>query len=176
MATILGKKTVNGTQILSVNTDPNLSGGTVAPIGSIAMTANFFGLYQKIGNAATDWVKMVTNGGVDYPNDIGGGNFTFDATRYKQARIELAVGTNYVNINNIKAGDTYIFIVVTASLADEVFFIDSSFVLATMVPSFASGGSGQYQPTAAAGAVDVVMVTADDVNLFVSVLGQNFVA
>jgi hypothetical protein len=60
MATILGKQTVNNTLILSVSTDPTTSGGTVAPVGSIALAVDGSGTFIKNGSADTSW-------GITYP-------------------------------------------------------------------------------------------------------------
>lgn len=60
MATITGRITVNGKQILEVDANPAAGGGTPAPIGSLAMfdSGTIGTLYLKVGAADTAWEDM----------------------------------------------------------------------------------------------------------------------
>ena len=61
MAIILGIKTINKVSILTVNTDPTTGGGTPAEIGSLALTADGSGTFEKIGATDADW-QIITGG------------------------------------------------------------------------------------------------------------------
>jgi hypothetical protein len=60
MSLILNTQTVGNLLILSVNTNPISSGGTAAPLGSIALCADGIGTFTKIGPLDTDWVLQST--------------------------------------------------------------------------------------------------------------------
>ena len=76
MAIILGIKTINKVSILTVNTDPTTGGGTPAEIGSLALTADGSGTFEKIGATDADW-QIITGGAGgfslwrnSYPKDL----------------------------------------------------------------------------------------------------------
>ena len=48
MAIILGVKTINKVSILTLNTDPTTGGGVSANIGSLALTIDGSGTFEKI--------------------------------------------------------------------------------------------------------------------------------
>lgn len=60
MATILGRVTVNGIDLLEVDQDPTAAGGTSAPVGSIASDSSTGTLYSKTGALDTDWTAVGT--------------------------------------------------------------------------------------------------------------------
>lgn len=81
MAAILGRITVNGKDILEVDADPAAGGGTVAPIGSLAMyDSGAIGvLYFKNGALDTDWTTVDLTEGNDWTllgNALSGGGPT----------------------------------------------------------------------------------------------------
>jgi hypothetical protein len=178
MATILGTQTVNGVNVLHVSADPNTGGGTAALVGSIALVANGFGTYQKVGASSTSWVQLVLNGGNAPISDLGGGTFFFDARDKKQGSVDLTGGTagvNVLSIFNIKAGDTYIFEVINTTGADILLVKDDALLYATIVETAYTTGSEDYVPTAIAGAKDRIMVTFNGTEVWVAPIGRNFV-
>jgi hypothetical protein len=62
MATITGRHVLNGVQIVEVGSDPSAGGGTVAPIGSVALVTNG-STYTKSGSGDTAWTQLATGGG-----------------------------------------------------------------------------------------------------------------
>lgn len=58
MATITSKVTVGAVLIVTTATDPSAGGGTVAPIGSLALLTGGSTPYYKTGAAATDWSSL----------------------------------------------------------------------------------------------------------------------
>lgn len=56
MANILNVQTVGGVWIVNTDTNPTLTGGVDAPIGSISITSDGSGTFTKIGAANTDWI------------------------------------------------------------------------------------------------------------------------
>jgi hypothetical protein len=72
MAKILGIQTVDTLFVISTDTNPTAAGGTPAPIGSIALTADGSGSFTKTGALNTDWtlnVGIVTL--ADFVTDVG---------------------------------------------------------------------------------------------------------
>lgn len=57
MAEILGVQTLNSVLIISTDTDPSLGLGTVAPMGSIAISIDGSGIFFKQSATDTDWSK-----------------------------------------------------------------------------------------------------------------------
>ncbi len=60
MATILGRKTWNATQILEVDADPSAGAGTPGPLGSLALAEDGTGPYVKTGATDVDWAAVGT--------------------------------------------------------------------------------------------------------------------
>lgn len=56
MAAILDIQTVGNVLVISTDTNPTSSGGTDAPVGSIAVCEDGSGTFTKIGVLLTDWV------------------------------------------------------------------------------------------------------------------------
>lgn len=55
MANIIGTQTVNGIYILNTDTNPTLTGGVDAPIGSWGLAGDGSGFFYKFGASNTDW-------------------------------------------------------------------------------------------------------------------------
>lgn len=56
MAVNLGVITINGVLAISCDTDPSISGGLVAPIGSFASAVDGSGFYYKSTSGNTGWI------------------------------------------------------------------------------------------------------------------------
>jgi hypothetical protein len=71
MANITGLITVNGKQVLEVDDSPEITAGTAAPIGSIAMydSGTVGSLWIKVGSADTAWQRVDTPAGQDWQID-----------------------------------------------------------------------------------------------------------
>src|SRR5689334_1682426 len=72
MATITGRRTVHGIDVLEVDGDPSSGSGTFAPIGSIATTNNGLGTYVKIGTDNTAWSRQTRVGNTGLLNTLDG--------------------------------------------------------------------------------------------------------
>lgn len=77
MANELGRITVNNKEILSVDNDPSLAGGTPAEIASMALwdSGTVGRIYLKVGAADTAWTQIDTQIGDDWNldgNDLTG--------------------------------------------------------------------------------------------------------
>lgn len=73
MANITGLITVNGKQVIEIDSDPSLGGGAVASIGSLAMleVGGVGALYLKIGAADTAWQLIPTTTSEEIQDTIG---------------------------------------------------------------------------------------------------------
>jgi hypothetical protein len=68
MANILGTQTVNGIWIVNTDTNPTLTGGIDAPIGSWGLAEDGSGFFYKFGASNTDWQQGTST------SDISGAN------------------------------------------------------------------------------------------------------
>ncbi len=57
MAIIKGTQTVNNVWLLNTDTNPTLTGGVAAPIGSFAVASDGSGFFYKFNTSSTDWSK-----------------------------------------------------------------------------------------------------------------------
>jgi hypothetical protein len=79
MAKILGTQTVDTLLVISTDTNPNLVGGTPAPVGSIVLTADGSGSYSKTGALDTEWTII---GAINIPTpsiQVGGFNSSYNS-------------------------------------------------------------------------------------------------
>lgn len=58
MAQILGVQTINGIWLIETDTDPSLTGGVAAPIGSFGSANDGSGTFYKSGVSNTDWYRL----------------------------------------------------------------------------------------------------------------------
>lgn len=94
MANISGIQTVDNINLLSVDADPSLAGGTPSPIGSIATVSDGSGLYLKTGVSDTDYTKVaVNNSAVSFSQITLNGNLTSAAWTTNGIRIKETAGT-----------------------------------------------------------------------------------
>lgn len=94
MANISGIQTVDNINLLSVDADPSLAGGTPSPIGSIATVSDGSGLYLKTGVSDTDYTKVaVNNSAVSFSQITLSGNLTSTAWTTNGIRIKEIAGT-----------------------------------------------------------------------------------
>lgn len=104
MANVIGLITVNGKQILEVDASPEITGGTPAPIGSLAMfdSGTVGSLWVKTGSADTAWQRVdlpegqdwkvdgndLTGATPDAPNEFFGSNNNYDVA-FRRSGTEL---------------------------------------------------------------------------------------
>lgn len=61
MANIIDIITIGAVQYLTIDSDPTISTGVSAPLGSIATISNGNGIYLKYGSVATNWNLLIEN-------------------------------------------------------------------------------------------------------------------
>lgn len=64
MANILGVQTVNGIWIVNTDTNPTLTGGVDAPIGSFCIAEDGSGFFYKFGASNTNWEQGTSTGSI----------------------------------------------------------------------------------------------------------------
>jgi hypothetical protein len=64
MANIIGTQTVNGIWIVNTDTNPTLTGGVDAPIGSFCIAEDGSGFFYKFGASNTNWEQGTSTGSI----------------------------------------------------------------------------------------------------------------
>lgn len=172
MATIKGQQTLNEVLILEVSGDPSISGGTVAPIGSIALD-DTGKLWIKSGVLDTVWTQTSTGGSGTVTNiatDTGltGGPITSTGT------ISLANIANNTVLSNISGSlAAPISNTLTATIDSAISNVQGSILYrsGTVWTSLAPGTSGQVLTTQGA-AANPIWATDTDTNGTVTSVGM----
>jgi len=89
MSVIRGAQTVNNILILDLDTNPSVGAGAVAPLSSLALTADNSGVFIKTSGQATGWSKVAFVKNKEELIGVSGTNFVLSNTYVQSAIVTI---------------------------------------------------------------------------------------